>query len=210
MSNPDQDLFLSAYRMAGHLVMAEKLGGGGWALVWHDEKTGRYAAHGYFHHPEASLGELKLAGYLAEAIVSEELIDVEAAELDKALESAQVLMGKETGLKVTKREGRDVLKAVCSRWFQIRGYARYALKQFEEPVPLRQFWLSKHENADTSKALPEHHKAAFKPEAVTSAALIQGADARYNIPDAMRASHRRPPEAPAPKPETTIRVEESK
>jgi len=209
MSKPDKDLFLSAYRMAGFLLMSEKLGGGGWALVWHNEKTGRYPAAGYFQHQDGGQKSQTLAGYLAEAIASEELIDVESAELDKALESALALMEKETGVSVGRAESRYVLKVVCSRWFQIRGYARYVLKQWENPAMLRRFELSKDPEAPAAKERPAHHKPAYEPGVITPAALIQSADPRYGIPDVMRAGPRHP-EAPAPTPETTIRVEESR
>jgi len=208
MSKHDTDLILSAYRMAGHLVMAEKLGGGGWALIWHDEKSGRFPATMEPWQPGGWQNENTLAGYLAEAIASEDLIDVESAELDKALERALALAEKERGLSRDQVHARYVLKVVCSRWFQVRGYARYALKQWEDPATLRQFELSKFEKAGPVKEQPAHHQAAYKPGVITPAALIQSADHRYGIPDALRAGPRRP-EAPAPTPETNIRVEES-
>lgn len=184
MSKHDTDLILSAYRMAGNLAFSEYLKGGGWFVIWHDQKSNRYPATGQFFHPADDTPAVTLAGLLAEEIGTADTQASAGTDLDQCLADALEALKKDTGETVSRAESRRVLKVVCSRWFQIRGYALYALSQWDDPATLQAFKLSPLKDRQTN--IPTHHREAYKADAVTRASRVQGGDARFNIPDSIR------------------------
>jgi len=173
------------------------LRGGGYFLIWFDEATKQYAASGYFHHPVEDKALVSLAGLIAEEIGDHENND-EPVDLDACLSRAVKAYESKTVDQLGKADSRDALKLVCSRWFNVRGYALAAIQQWErrwktldpnkakktgknEVDTLPRFRLSE---AAQPEEILEHHKAAYEEGAEIRASLVQGADARFHIPDA--------------------------
>lgn len=207
MSKHDTDLTLSAYRMAGNLAFCQYQKAGGWFLIWHDQKSDRYPATGKFFHSAGESHLMHLAGFLAEEIGTVDTLEGGGTDLEKCLANALDALKRETGETVSHAESRQVLKVMCSRWFQTRGYALHALKQWDDPTTLQAFSLASIKGEQAS--IPAHHREAYKTNAVIRASIVQSGDPRYSIPDALRVGPRQT-EAPTSKPETNASTKEAR
>lgn len=188
------DCLLSAsYRMAGHLVMMECAGTGGWLLVWknHDTEAGGIAYPSMASACKASAewqAVITMGGVAAESLQRGQQLD--ADQLVKATQVEGCFLQPPEVLEAAPGVAAFTLAEVEAQWKAIESYAQRVIEQWADPLALEQFRIDRiypdGEHAD-GKDTPIHFLPACAPGQLTRAALVQSADPAYHIPSEYRA-----------------------
>ncbi|CAO1661261.1 hypothetical protein NYA30BAC_01205 [Halomonas sp. NYA30] len=181
------DLLASCYRMAGHLVMMEGAGLGGWMLVWQNPRPARggVAYPGTVSKCTTSVAwhaVIAMGGVAAEIFQRGQWVDA-----DTLLEESKESFGPPASVAEAAPDwSAFTLDEVVMRWSDIESYAQEAAEQWVNPLALEHFRIDRI-FPEGGQSVPDHFQSACVPGQLTRAALVQSGDAAYHIPSEYRA-----------------------
>lgn len=181
---PDQrQLRDAAHWVAGNLVAAEQLGGGGWSVIWKgpEHTCARAPATVYTEVAKKDTLIPRLVASMAEALQPPACF---------SLHSLKAMAGKwdvtsSDGKPATQEQIEQAALIALFKYRQISDYAAAHLEQWERPEDLPLFRLDKLK--DRGNHL-EHHRAAHQAGTVTACSLFQSTGDQFAIPQELFAN----------------------
>ncbi|NVF12983.1 hypothetical protein [Vreelandella maris] len=189
-----RDCLLSAsYRMAGHLVMMECCGTGGWMLVWKNPNP-EVGGVAYPSMVSSCSTTAELHAVIAMGGIAAELLQqgrqIDAAQLAKEAQERHGFFEEPRIIEAAPHAAAFALYTVRAQWEAIEAYAKRVIDQWADPLALEQFRIDRiypdGKRANGGDA-PIHFLPACAPGQLTPAALVQSADPAYHIPSEYRA-----------------------